>query len=71
MKWIIVAVLSFGSALIYAATQDADGNLVLTPDEVARTSAMFNQMNDQIIRSNAIIRELQKENEFLRSTKCL
>ncbi len=71
MRWIIVAILSFGSGLIYAASQDRDGNLVLTPDEVARTSAMFNQMNDQIIRSNLRIQELEKELEYITATKCL
>lgn len=71
MKWIIVAMLSFGSALLYAASKDADGNLVLSPDEVARTTAMFNEMNSHIIRQNLKIQELQKELEYLTATKCL
>lgn len=71
MKWIIVAMLSFCSGFIYAASKDADGNLVLTPDEVARTSAMFNEMNNQIIWQNMKIQELQKELEYIAATKCL
>lgn len=71
MKWIIVALVSFFSGLIYAATQDADGNLVLTPSEVARTSAMFNEMNSMIYRSNQRIVDLEKELELLRNSKCL
>lgn len=71
MKWIIVALVSFFSGLIYAATQDADGNLVLTPAEVARTSAMFNEMNTIIYRSNERIVDLEKQIEILRNSKCL
>lgn len=71
MKWIIVAAMSFFSGLIYAATQDADGNLVLTPSEVARTSAMFNEMNSIIIRSNARIIELEQQLDYMSKTKCL
>lgn len=71
MKWIIVALLSFSSALLYAASRDADGNLVLSPDEVARTTALFNELNAQIIRSNLKIQELEKELEYMTSTKCL
>lgn len=71
MKWIIIATLSFCSCLLYAASKDADGNLVLSPDEVARTSAMFNEMNSQIIWQNLKIQELQKELEYLTATKCL
>ena len=71
MKWIIVALLSFCSGLLYAASRDVDGNLVLSPDEVARTSAMFNEMNSQIIWQNMKIQELQKELEYMAATKCL
>lgn len=71
MKWIIVALLSFCSGLLYAASRDADGNLVLSPDEVARTSAMFNELNAQVIRSNFRIQELEKELEYMTATKCL
>jgi hypothetical protein len=71
MKWIIVVALSFCSGLIYAASQDSDGNLVLTPDEVARTSAMFNQMNEQIYYSNMKIQELQRKLDYISQTKCL
>lgn len=71
MKWIIVALLSFCSGLLYAASKDADGNLVLTPDEVARTTALFNELNAQIIRSNLRVQELEKELEYMTATKCL
>ena len=71
MKWIIVALLSFCSGLLYAASRDADGNLVLSPDEVARTTALFNELNAQIIRSNLKIQELEKELEYMTATKCL
>ena len=71
MKWIIVALLSFCSGLLFAASRDADGNLVLSPDEVARTSAMFNELNAQVIRSNFRIQELEKELEYMTATKCL
>ena len=71
MKWIIVALLSFCSGLLYAASRDSDGNLVLSPDEVARTSAMFNELNAQVIRSNFRIQELEKELEYMTATKCL
>ena len=71
MKWIIVALLSFCSGLLYAASRDADGNLVLSPDDVARTSAMFNELNAQVIRSNFRIQELEKELEYMTATKCL
>lgn len=71
MKWIIVALVSFFSGLIYAATQDSDGNLVLTPAEVARTSAMFNEMNSIIYRSNQRIVDLEKQVELLKNSKCL
>ena len=71
MKWIIVALLSFCSGLLYAASKDADGNLVLSPDEVARTTALFNELNAQIIRSNLRVQELEKELEYMTATKCL
>ena len=71
MKWIIVAMLSFCSGLLYAASRDADGNLVLSPDEVAKTSAMFNELNAQVIRSNLRVQELEKELEYMTATKCL
>ena len=71
MKWIIVALLSFCSGLLYAASRDADGNLVLSPDEVAKTSAMFNELNAQVIRSNLRVQELEKELEYMTATKCL
>ena len=56
---------------MWAAIKDSDGNLLLSPDEVAQTIALWNQVNQLIDDKNDEIKKLQKELEFYKSSKCL
>lgn len=71
MRYLVAAILSFLCGFIYAATKDSDGNLILAPDEVAQTIALWNQMQQIIEIKNEEVKNLQKELEFYRTTKCL
>jgi hypothetical protein len=57
--------------MIYAATLDDDGNLVLSRDEVQQTIASWNLMNEEIVNKNLRIQQLEKELEYVISNKCL
>ena len=71
MKYLVAAILSFSCGLMWAAIKDSDGNLLLSPDEVAQTIAFWNQVNQLIDDKNDEIKKLQKELEFYKSSKCL
>jgi hypothetical protein len=57
--------------MIYAATLDDDGNLVLSRDEVQQTIASWNLMNEEIVNKNLRIQQLEKELEYVIANKCL
>ena len=57
--------------MIYAATLDDDGNLVLSRDEVQQTIASWNLMNEEIVNKNLRIQHLEKELEYVIANKCL
>jgi methyl-accepting chemotaxis protein len=58
------------SVSVYSATQDADGNLLLSQEEVYRTIEQFNQLEIRINYSNSKIKELQDKLEKLEKVKC-
>jgi sensor histidine kinase YesM len=70
MKQIIVGLLLVISVSVYSATQDADGNLLLSQEEVYRTIEQFNQLEIRINYSNSKIKELQDKLEKLEKVKC-
>ena len=70
MKQIIVGLLLVISVSVYSATQDADGNLFLTQEEVYRTIEQFNQLEIRINYANSKIKELQDKLEKLEKVKC-
>ncbi len=71
MKYLIAAILSFSCGFMWAAIKDSDGNLLLSPEEVAHTIALWNQANQLIEDKNYEIKKLEKELEFYKSSKCL
>jgi sensor histidine kinase YesM len=71
MKQIIVGLLLVISVSVYSATQDADGNLLLSQEEVYRTIEQFNQLEIRINYSNSKIKELQDKLEKLEKVKCV
>ncbi len=71
MKYLVAAILSFSCGFMWAAIRDSDGNLLLSPDEVAQTIALWNQANQLIEDKNYEIKKLEKELEFYKSSKCL
>ena len=70
MKQIIVGLLLVISVSVYSATQDADGNLFLSQEEVYRTIEQFNQLEIRINYANSKIKELQDKLEKLEKVKC-
>jgi hypothetical protein len=70
MKQIIAGLLLVISVSVYSATQDADGNLLLSQEEVYRTIEQFNQLEIRINYSNSKIKELQDKLEKLEKVKC-
>jgi len=70
MKQIIVGLLLVISVSVYSATQDADGNLLLSQEEVYRTIEQFNQLEIRIYSANSKIKELQDKLEKLEKAKC-
>ena len=70
MKQIIVGLLLVISVSVYSATQDADGNLLLSQEEVYRTIEQFNQLEIRINYANSKIKELQDKLEKLEKVKC-
>ena len=71
MKQIIVGLLLVISVSVYSATQDADGNLLLSQEEVYRTIELFNQLEIRINYANSKIKELQDKLEKLEKVKCV
>jgi sensor histidine kinase YesM len=71
MKQIIVGLLLVISVSVYSATQDADGNLLLSQEEVYRTIEQFNQLEIRIDYANSKIKELQDKLEKLEKVKCV
>ena len=71
MKQIIVGLLLVISVSVYSATQDADGNLFLSQEEVYRTIEQFNQLEIRINYANSKIKELQDKLEKLEKVKCV
>jgi sensor histidine kinase YesM len=71
MKQIIVGLLLVISVSVYSATQDADGNLFLSQEEVYRTIEQFNQLEIRIDYANSKIKELQDKLEKLEKVKCV
>jgi len=70
MKQIIVGLLLVISVSVYSATQDEDGNLLLSQEEVYRTIEQFNQLEIRIHYANSKIKELQDKLEKLEKAKC-
>lgn len=71
MRILSIIILSFMSFMIYAATLDDDGNLVLSRDEVQQTISSWNFINEEMINKNLRIQHLEKELEYVKATKCL
>jgi len=71
MKQIIVGLLLVISVSVYSATQDADGNLLLSQEEVYKTIEQFNQLEIRIDYANSKIKELQDKLEKLEKVKCV
>jgi len=71
MKQIIVGLFLVISVSVYSATQDADGNLLLSQEEVYRTIEQFNQLEIRIDYANSKIKELQDKLEKLEKVKCV
>ncbi len=71
MRYLVAAMLSFFCGFIWAATKDADGNLLLSAEEVAQTIALWNQANQLIEDKNHEIKQLKKELDFYKTSKCL
>ena len=71
MKQIIVGLLLVISVSVYSATQDANGNLLLSQEEVYRTIEQFNQLEIRIDYANSKIKELQDKLEKLEKVKCV
>lgn len=71
MKQIIVGLLLVISVSVYSATQDEDGNLLLSQEEVYRTIEQFNQLEIRIDYANSKIKELQDKLEKLEKVKCV
>jgi len=71
MRFVIILILSFVSFMIYAATLDDDGNLVLSREEVQQTISSWNFINEEMINKNLRIQHLEKELEYVKATKCL
>jgi hypothetical protein len=57
--------------MLYAATLDDDGNLVLSREEVQQTISSWNFINEEMINKNLRIQQLEKELEYVHATKCL
>jgi len=71
MRILSIIILSLMSFMIYAATLDDDGNLVLSREEVQQTIASWNFINEEMINKNLRIQHLEKELEYVKATKCL
>lgn len=71
MRILSIILLSFMSFMIYAATLDDDGNLVLSREEVQQTISSWNFINEEMINKNLRIQHLEKELEYVKATKCL
>ena len=71
MKQIIAGLLLVISVSVYSATQDEDGNLLLSQEEVYRTIEQFNQLEIRIDYANSKIKELQDKLEKLEKVKCV
>jgi len=65
MRILSIILLSLISFMIYAATLDDDGNLVLSRDEVQQTIASWNLINEEMINKNLRIQHLEKELEYV------
>jgi hypothetical protein len=71
MRILSIIILSLMSFMIYAATLDDDGNLVLSREEVQQTISSWNLINEEMINKNMRIQHLEKELEYVKATKCL
>ena len=71
MRILSIIILSFMSFMIYAATLDDDGNLILSREEVQQTISSWNFINEEMINKNLRIQHLEKELEYVKATKCL
>lgn len=71
MRILLIIMLSFASLMLYAATLDDDGNLVLSREEVQQTISSWNFINEEMINKNLRIQQLEKELEYVHATKCL
>ena len=71
MRILSIIILSLMSFMIYAATLDDDGNLVLSREEVQQTISSWNLINEEMINKNLRIQHLEKELEYVKATKCL
>lgn len=71
MRILSIIILSLMSFMIYAATLDDDGNLVLSREEVQQTISSWNLINEEMINKNIRIQHLEKELEYVKAIKCL
>jgi hypothetical protein len=71
MRILSIIILSLMTFMIYAATLDDDGNLVLSREEVQQTISSWNLINEEMINKNMRIQHLEKELEYVKATKCL
>ncbi len=71
MKYLIAALLSFSCGVMWAAIRDADGNMLLSAEEVAHTIALWNQANQIIEDKNDEIKRLKQELDIYKTSKCL
>ena len=71
MRILSIILLSLISFIVYAATLDDDGNLVLSREEVQQTISSWNFINEEMINKNLRIQQLEKELEYVHATKCL
>lgn len=70
MKYLVI-ISALVASFAVAASLDADGNLVLSKEEVANTQAMFNEMQRQIYYQRIRIEELEKDIIQIERQKCV
>lgn len=67
----IALCLMFVSAAAIAAVHNPDGSVLLDAEEVERTIAIFNSMNERLALDELKIRELTEQLTLLKNSKCM
>lgn len=70
MKYLVI-VTALLATIAAAASLDDNGNLILSKEEVARTQAVFNQLQTQIHYQQMRIEELEKAIIQIERQKCV